>query len=254
MYTPKFPSRDSVFYIGDRMVNVIPTEKRIRGYLDERKTVDSIRASFLRGNGMPISYCFPQEDVDFSLFHESGEFDNELGSGKKYSVPGRDGKNKDVLKYEKTRPLNGILDGMVVIGWNAIDRWEEEGETVRIHPRDPYTRIDVLKGDRKVEVWMKGVRVAESARPMMLFETGLPVRYYIPPDDVDLTLLSPSDQVTGCPYKGNASYWDLNLDGQTYRNMVWSYKEPLDEALRIKGHMCFYTERVDKFIIDGREL
>lgn len=254
MHTPKFPSKDSVFYLDEKIVNLIPTEKRIRGYLEKRRVVSSSQARILRVSGMPVKYCFPSDDVDFSTVEEKGKHNDFIGSGIKFYRSGKEDNEPAMVKYEETPSVKGMLNNMVVINWNALDMWEEEGEQVLIHPRDPYTRIDVLRGDRSVEVWLKDTLLARTKRPLMMFETGLPVRYYIPTDDVDLNLLTPSDYTTGCPYKGRASYWNVNLNGEMFKNVVWSYMDPFDETLKVKGLMCFYTEKVDKFMVDGVDL
>ena len=91
-----------------------------------------------------------------------------------------------------------------------MDSWFEEDVEVYTHPRDPYTRVDALPSSRHVVVEVDGVKVADSTHPTLLFETGLPVRYYLPKTDVRFDLLTPTDHHTRCPYKGTASYWTLN--------------------------------------------
>jgi len=131
--------------------------------------------------------------------------------------------------------------------------WLEEDEPVYGHPRDPYTRIDALRSSRHVRVELDGVLLAESTRPTILFETGLPARYYLPLSDVRMELLEPSDNRTLCPYKGWASYWHLVVDGKRYEDYVWTYRTPLPESQQIIGLACFYNEKVD-LIVDGRRI
>jgi len=119
-----------------------------------------------------------------------------------------------------------------------------------VHPRDPYTRIDSLRSSRHVRIDVDGVTVAESTGPTILFETGLPPRYYLPKTDVRMDLLSPSDSTTECPYKGTAEYWNLEVDGTTHEDIVWSYPFPAHESAPIAGLVCFYDERVD-VTVDG---
>ncbi|MFE2373487.1 DUF427 domain-containing protein [Streptomyces sp. NPDC059398] len=102
-------------------------------------------------------------------------------------------------------------------------------------------RITVEQGTDHVRVVREGRVLAESSRPLLLHETGLPVRYYLPPEDVRTELLTPSDTHTHCPFKGDASYW--SLPGAA--DLVWAYPEPLPQVARIKDHFCFYdTEAV----------
>ena len=133
-----------------------------------------------------------------------------------------------------------------------MDAWYEEGEQVFVHPRDPYHRIDVLDSDRHVKVMVNGEVVAETDRPKILFETGLPPRYYIPQEDVRIEKLVPSEKNTQCPYKGVASYWSVEAGGERAKDLVWSYQDPIPEAAKIKGYLCFFNEKVD-LEVDGEK-
>lgn len=136
-------------------------------------------------------------------------------------------------------------DGMVDIDWSGADQWFEEDEEVFIHPRSPYARIDILQSTRRVRVAIKGVTVAETDQPRILFETGLPPRYYVPLTALRFDLLRPSSTRTGCPYKGFASYWSVEIDGEVFEDIVWTYKTPLPESQKIAGYACFYNDRVE---------
>ncbi|THJ58075.1 DUF427 domain-containing protein, partial [Candidatus Frankia alpina] len=107
-----------------------------------------------------------------------------------------------------------------------------------------YTRIDALPSSRHVRVEIDGVVVADSHRPVILFETGLVPRYYLPLVDVRQDLLRPSGTRTYCPYKGNAEYFSVEVDGTRHDDVVWTYRTPLPESARIAGLVCFYDERV----------
>ncbi len=95
--------------------------------------------------------------------------------------------------------------------------------------------------------------LAETRRPRILFETGLPARYYIPKEDVRMDLLAPSETRTRCPYKGIASYWSARAGGQRVQDIAWSYEEPIPECPKIRGLICFYPDRVDSLLVDGEE-
>ena len=118
------------------------------------------------------------------------------------------------------------------------------------HPRDPYHRVDVLGSSRHVQVRVGGVLIAESRRPRLLFETGLPVRYYLPKLDVRLDLLTPSPTRTRCPYKGEAVYWSVQAAGDVYENIVWSYPAPIPETPKIENMLAFFNEKTD-IVVDG---
>lgn len=124
-----------------------------------------------------------------------------------------------------------------------MDHWyEEEEEEVFVHPRDPYKRVDAILSSRHVRVVVNGVTVAETRRPTLLFETGLPTRYYIPPEDVRMELLEPAHSVTRCPYKGIASYWSVKVGEHVFRNLVWSYQDPIPECPK-RACSAFTTKR-----------
>jgi uncharacterized protein (DUF427 family) len=142
------------------------------------------------------------------------------------------------------------LAGLVRLDWDAMDAWFEEDEEVFTHPRDPYKRVDILASSRRVRVAVDGLTLAESTRPWLLFETGLPPRFYLPRMDVSLDVLEPSERVTDCPYKGRARYWSVRAPGRVHRDLAWSYPAPLPESQKIAGLVAFYDERVDTYV-DG---
>jgi uncharacterized protein (DUF427 family) len=126
-----------------------------------------------------------------------------------------------------------------------MDAWFEEDEEVFTHPRDPHTRVDILASSRHVRVSLEGHTIAESASPRLLFETGLPVRYYLPKTHVRMDLLQATETVTHCPYKGSAQAWSVRLGERLHENLAWSYPTPLLESVKIAGLIAFYNEKVD---------
>jgi uncharacterized protein (DUF427 family) len=114
-------------------------------------------------------------------------------------------------------------------------------------------RITISPTDVHVEVRVGGEKVAESDRPVLLDETGLPTRYYLPREHVRTDLLTPTNRETTCPFKGEASYWSLEVGDEVHDNLVWSYETPIAEAEGITGLMSFYNERVD-IVVDGERL
>ena len=152
------------------------------------------------------------------------------------------------LRYEDS-PIEELRD-LVRLDWHSMDAWFEEDEEVFTHPRDPYTRVDILASSRHVRVEVEGVTIGESASPRLLFETGLPVRYYLPKTHVRLDLLIPTDTVTHCPYKGRAEYWSVRVPDGVRDDLAWSYRTPLPESHKIAGLIAFYNEKVDVYV-DG---
>jgi uncharacterized protein (DUF427 family) len=136
-------------------------------------------------------------------------------------------------------------DGFVHVEFGALDEWFEEEERQIGHPPDPHHRIDVRRTSRRVRVSIGGRAVADTTSARALFETGLPVRWYIPRDELE-TDLEPSDHRTVCAYKGHATHYDVAGE----RAVAWSYEDPLHDGLPVKGLVAFYNERVD-IEVDG---
>jgi uncharacterized protein (DUF427 family) len=111
-------------------------------------------------------------------------------------------------------------------------------------------RLDIIPSSRHVRIEIDGVTVAESAEPTILFEAGLPARYYLPKTHVRLDLLVPSDRTTHCPYKGDAEYWSVRIGEKLYPDLAWSYPTPIPESQKIAGLVSFYNEKVDIYL-DG---
>ncbi|KAF1995542.1 DUF427-domain-containing protein, partial [Amniculicola lignicola CBS 123094] len=146
----------------------------------------------------------------------------------------------------------GPLKGLVKIDFPALDQWFEEDVPIYQHPKDPYKRVDILSSTRKIRVEVDGVVVAESANPLILYETLLRPRYYLPATSVNWELLSQSGTETKCPYKGKANYYNVTVKGKEYRDLVWYYIYPTVESGPIAGHLCFYNEHVDIWV-DGEK-
>jgi uncharacterized protein (DUF427 family) len=144
------------------------------------------------------------------------------------------------------RPADRDLAGYLVLDFAAFD-WREEDEPIVSHPRDPFHRIDILASGRRVRIELAGRLLAESSRPTLLFETLLPVRFYLPREDLAVEL-APSDTATFCAYKGRAGY--LSVPGGP-ADVAWTYPEPLHEAEPVRDLIAFFNERVD-VIVDGR--
>lgn len=111
--------------------------------------------------------------------------------------------------------------------------------------------VTTTPGTEHVEIRVGGELIAASDRPVVLDETGLPRRYYLHPDDVRMDLLTPTTFHTTCPFKGEASYWSLTLDGTTHDGIVWSYAEPIAGVEAITGLLCFYPERVEMTVTEA---
>lgn len=133
-----------------------------------------------------------------------------------------------------------------------MDQWFEEDVPIYGHPKDPYKRIDILHSTRNVKIGIDGVTLADSSSPLLLLETTLRTRHYLPPTSVKWEYLRKSGTETLCPYKGRANYYDVVVNGKEYRDLVWYYRYPTSESAPIAGYMCFYNEKVDVWV-DGEK-
>jgi len=233
------------------LVRVEDGPKRVRAYLDGVPVVDSTRVRLVWEQASYPTYYFPVDDVRTDLLHATGQTRRSPSRGDAHLYDVRAGARvaSDAAYRHLESPLAALRD-LIAFTWNAFDHWFEEDEEVYVHPRSPYTRIDVLPSSRTVRVELDGVVVAESNHPTLLFETGLPTRYYFAKPDVRLELLVPTETASACPYKGSARYWSVVIGDTVYVDGAWSYDYPLPESIRIGGLVCFYNERVDLFV-DG---
>jgi uncharacterized protein (DUF427 family) len=235
-------------------VRVESGPKRVRAYLEGVAVVDSAHVLLVWERPTYPTYYFPLGDVRTDLLHATDEIRHSPGRGDAHLFDVRVGDRvAPVAAYRHADSPLVELREMVAFTWGAMDHWFEEDEEVYTHARNPYTRIDVLPGSRLVRVEIDGVVVAESDHPTLLFETGLPTRYYFAKPEVRLDLLTPTDSFTSCPYKGTARYWSVQAGDNVYPDLAWGYDYPLPESIRIAGRMCFYNERVDIFVEGERE-
>jgi uncharacterized protein (DUF427 family) len=138
----------------------------------------------------------------------------------------------------------------VAFYWDRVDAWFEEDEEVFVQPKDPYTRVDCLQSSRHVRVVVNGETVAETDRSVLMLETGLPHRYYIPMSNVRLELLRSSVKRASSPYKGEARYYSVQIGDTVVEDLAWCYQYPTPEAAKIANHVCFPQGKVDLYI-DG---
>lgn len=234
----------------------VPVSKRIRLRFNNETIADSLRVMLKRG--FPLWYFIPRYDINMDLLDKNVE-ENEKdkwGSIAKWHlhVKGRTAENA-AWSYEdpfENAPLN--LKKYITFNWEAIDSWFEEEEEIFVHPHDPYHRIDVRKSSRHIRILADDETVADSKSPVILFETGLPARFYLPKNDVRPDLLKSVDHKTQCPYKGTASYYSIKTSKNEYKNSIWTYPNPNHEVHQIKNLLAFYTERMDDVFVDGIRL
>jgi uncharacterized protein (DUF427 family) len=240
------PRERGVIYFED-------SPRRIRGTFGGETIVDSRHAKLLHEqNHLPI-YYFPEEEVRMDLLEPTDHTSRcpFKGEARYWSVHAG-GRVADNAAWAYPDPIEGAppLAGHVAFYWNKLDQWFEEDEPAIVHARDPYHRVDVLDTSRHVRVMVNGEVIADTTRAKVIFETGLPPRWYIPREDVRADALVDSDTRTGCAYKGFASYKTVKAGDEIEDDLVWIYEDPLREAAPIKDHLAFFNERVD-IEVDG---
>jgi uncharacterized protein (DUF427 family) len=233
-------------------LRVEPSARWVRAYADGVAVADSKQA-LTATLGLPI-YYFPLQDVRADLLEPAGRTESHpvLGDRAFYNLRVGERVIENVgWRLEAPPPEAAPLADHVAFYWDRLDHWFEEDDEVFVHPRDTHHRVDVLNSSRHVRVIVGGDVVADSHRPRLLFETGLPTRYYLPRMDVRMDLLRLSQTVTQCPYKGVTVHFDLDLDDRAWRDVAWSYPYPIPECPKIENLICFYDERVDAIEVDG---
>jgi uncharacterized protein (DUF427 family) len=239
----------------DHLLYFEDSPRRVRVVFGGETVADSRRAKLLHEAGLLPVYYFPIEDVRMELLEESDHTTHcpFKGDASYWSVRVGDRVAENAV-WGYPEPIDSAppIAGYLAFYWRKMDHWYEEDEEVFVHPRDPYHRVDVLESSRRVRVTVNGEVVAETKQPTMLFETGLPPRYYIPREDVREDVLARSEKTTRCPYKGIASYYAVKAGGERIEDLVWYYPEPIPEAAKIKGLLAFFNEKVD-LEVDGVE-
>jgi uncharacterized protein (DUF427 family) len=233
-----------------RAVYLEPTPKRVRVEVGGEVIADSRSAMMLHESGLQPIYYFPPQDVRSEVLEATDRHTHcpKKGDASYFTIrAGGETVANGAWYYPEPLPdAPPELRDLIAFYFDRMGRWLEEDEEIAVHPRDPYHRIDVLRTDRQVRVSLGGELLAETGSAVALFESNLPVRWYLPAEAV-VASLEPSDTVTRCPYKGTASYYDVILaDGSdSGKDLIWYYAKPLAEVGRIKGLLCFFNEKVD---------
>jgi uncharacterized protein (DUF427 family) len=228
-------------------------DKRVRGRLGDTVVVETDDPLLVWQPGFPPVYGFALDEVaagalrpaSGTSYDGSFFFRPHLPVAQWYDVVAGD---EVVVCGAWT--LEDLPDRVLLTWEPGRLTWTEEDEWVAGHPRDPHKRVETLRSSRHVEVLVGETVVATSDRPVLLLETDLPTRYYLPREDVRLDLLRPTDNVSACPYKGTAhAYWTF-AGPPELRNVAWSYAAPFPAVEAVRDRICFYNELVD-LRVDG---
>jgi uncharacterized protein (DUF427 family) len=228
--------------------------RRVRGVLNGQTIIDTTAALYVWEWVNYPQYYLPISDVQPGVLVDEGHVQStRRGPAHVHGLQAGDKVVAGVAKVFTESPLER-LNNTLHNDWAALDAWYEEDEQVFVHPRNPYVRVDALRSTRSLRVELDGVVLAESHSPVLLFETGLPTRYYLDRTDVRFEHLVPSPTVTECPYKGTtSSYWSVQSGAELQPDLVWAYDFPLPAVSTIRGLVAFYNEKVDIFL-DGVEV
>ncbi|KAF9037625.1 hypothetical protein BJ165DRAFT_1502130 [Panaeolus papilionaceus] len=220
--------------------------KRIRTYLGGVCLIDTSKAKLVWLNRYYPQYFFTKDDLP--PWYLEVELQDEHKIIYNLLIEGPKAKNAIALH------LKGPLADLLEVKFDKMDAWFEEEEQIYVHPKDPYKRVDVLPSSRHIRIEVGGIEIANTRRPLLLFETSLPTRYYIPKTDCRMDLWTPSIKVTSCPYKGTAHYYNVALSsGETFNDIIWCYSHPTTECTGIRGLVAFFDEKVDVWIDDVKQ-
>jgi uncharacterized protein (DUF427 family) len=241
----------------DYKVTFEASPRRVRVKFNGEWVADSTAAHLLyETRHLPV-YYFPRADVrmDKLVPTDHHTFCPYKGTASYWTIRVGD-KSSENAVWGYPDPYDEVpaLKDFVAFYWDRVDGWYEEDEEIFVHPRSPYTRVDALRSTRTVRVELDGVVLATSPSPVMVFETGLPTRYYLNRTEVNAEHLLPTATVTACPYKGKTSgYWSVQVGETVYPDLAWAYDFPTRQLLPIAGLIAFYNEKVDIFL-DGAHL
>ncbi|HEV2820929.1 MAG TPA: DUF427 domain-containing protein [Solirubrobacteraceae bacterium] len=188
--------------------HILDEPRRLRAVLGDRVVLDSTRAKLVFAPRAKMTPCVPREDVADGVVVEEA-------------------------------PVTGHV---TLVEEDA--QWFLEEERVFGHLRDPYHRVDVVEASRPAAVIVAGTTIASTPRAKLLYETSLPLRVYVPPASVEAGVLTPSDKRTHCPYKGEANYWHVTVDGRCHDDAAWSYETALPESIGVRHHVCFLADGI----------
>lgn len=233
---------------------VEPAPRRVRGFVAGQQVFDTTRAHYVWEWPYYPQYLIPHDAVVGEFLEDEGHVSRQpRGTARRHGLRVGDVHRPGTAHVYDADAVAGMAD-TVRFEWDALDAWFEEDEEIFVHPRNPYVRVDALRSQRHVRVELDGVVLAETRSPVLLFETGLPTRYYLDRTDVHFEHLLPSPTSTSCPYKGTTSdYWSVRVGDEVHEDLAWGYDFPTDAARPVAGMVAFYNEKLD-IVLDGERL
>ncbi|KAI9806714.1 MAG: hypothetical protein M1825_006171 [Sarcosagium campestre] len=245
--------------MSDKVLKIETTTRRVRALFNGVYVADTTEARHVWEHPYYPQFYVPKEALKPGTLKTGKAVDGPYGALRATLSVGTKSTDR-VVCFEK-----GDLAGLVKIDFAAVDAWFEEDQEIYVHPKDPmvnftyafiirrqrrYKRVDILPSSRLITVAIDGVTIAESRASMFLLETTLPTRYYLPKIAFNWDLLASSRTTSRCPYKGEANYYDVRINGKIYQDILWWYRYPTSESISIAGRIAPYNEKVD-ISIDG---
>jgi uncharacterized protein (DUF427 family) len=234
-----------------RLLYAEPLRRRMRVQFGGAWIADSEDVVLLHEPGRyPVAY-FPPGDVAGGTLEPADHTTEhrDLGPTSWYTVRAGDQSAPRAAWQHTGLPAHAAeLDGRIAFAWRAMDAFYEEDERILGHAADPYHRIDIRQASRHLVAREGGRTVADTTRPLVLYESGFAPRWYVPREDAELALLETAKGQTFCPYKGVCSYYDI---GGAQR-AVWSYEDAYPEVLRICGLLSFEPDKLEVYLDDRR--
>ena len=243
----------------DGPVKTLQTQRKVQILYGGTYILQTTNAVFVWEHPYYPQYYVPKSELETwskkhnYTFSPGEDFTSENGNSlaTQYTLSVGSKSTDNVLAFsDSLRGKAEELQGLVKLDFGEMDQWFEEETPIYVHPKDPFKRIDTLQSTRDIKVSIDGHVIAHTQTSMHLYETGLPVRYYIPLTSVDASVLRSSETRTRCPYKGEAQYWSVEIDGKLYEDLFWYYVNPTLESSMVRGLLCPYNERVD-IEVDG---
>jgi uncharacterized protein (DUF427 family) len=223
-----------------RIGHTEPVPRRVRATKNDEVVLDTTRAKYVFEWAFYPQFYVPREDVRVELTPTGDTEETDRGTLEWHDLGTAERAARVVT--------DGPLSGHVRFEWEVLDHWYEEDEEIFVHPRNPYVRVDALRSDRHVRIEMDETLLAESSAPVLVFETGLPTRYYLDKTAVNFEHLVENGLRTACPYKGRTTgYWSTRAGTD---DVAWCYEFPTHQLLPIAGLVGFLNERLD-FTVDG---
>ena len=231
--------------------HVEPSPRRVRGTIAGHPVFDTTNARYVWEWPFYPQYYIPVEDIAADvLVDENHPQKLKRGTARRHGLRVGDVDRPGSVRVYADDAAAGLTN-TARFDWDALDAWYEEDEEIFVHPRNPYVRVDALRSQRAVRIEVGGVVLAESAAPVLVFETGLPTRFYLDRTDVNWQHLRRVPTQSACPYKGVTSdYWSVAIGGVVHEDLAWSYNFPTRQLLPITGLVAFYDEHVDTYL-DG---